>query len=330
MRNAVILSSGAYAPDRVLPNSYFNDLLGEDVDIWLRENVEIYERRWCGPDESTVDLCEKAALQALHRAGLRADQLDLIIIATDTPEYVSPSTASVLQDRIGAGNAGTFDVNTACAGFVTALDIASKYILIDDQYRYILVIGAYAMSKYLNMADKKTVTLFADGAGAVVLAAEESGQKRGVLASKLISKGQYCEWMGIYGGGTRFPLSEQVLADKTHLLQFVKKFPKELNPEIWSAMTRSLCERIGVTPDDIDHFFITQINVNSLRETMDLLEQPHAKAHATMHYLGYTGSACIPMAYNLVVEQGKVKPGELGFFIGSGGGLAFAAAAVRF
>lgn len=330
MRNAVILSSGAYAPDRVLPNSYFNDLLGEDVDTWLRENVEIYERRWCGPDESTVDLCEKAALQALNRAGLRADQLDLIIIATDTPEYVSPSTSSVLQDRIGAGNAGTFDVNTACAGFVTALDIASKYILSDEQYRYILVIGAYAMSKYLNMADKKTVTLFADGAGAVVLAAEESDQKRGVLASKLISKGQYCEWMGIYGGGTRFPLSEQVLADKTHLLQFVKKFPKELNPEIWSAMTRSLCERIGVTPDDIDHFFITQINVNSLRETMDLLEQPHAKAHATMHYLGYTGSACIPMAYNLVVEQGKVKPGELGFFIGSGGGLAFAAAAVRF
>lgn len=330
MRNAVILSSGAYAPDRVLPNSYFNDLLGEDVDTWLRENVEIYERRWCGPDESTIDLCEHAARQALDRAGLRADQLDLIIIATDTPEYVSPSTASVLQDRIGAGNAGTFDVNTACAGFVTALDIASKYILSDEQYRYILVIGAYAMSKYLNMTDKKTVTLFADGAGAVVLAAEESDQKRGVLASKLISKGQYCEWMGIYGGGTRFPLSEQVLADKTHLLQFVKRFPKELNPEIWSAMTRSLCERIGVSPDDIDHFFITQINVNSLRETMDLLEQPHAKAHATMHYLGYTGSACIPMAFNVVVEQGKVKPGELGFFIGSGGGLAFAAAAVRF
>lgn len=330
MRNAVILSSGAYAPDRVLPNSYFNDLLGEDVDTWLRENVEIYERRWCGPDESTVDLCEKAALQALDRAGLRADQLDLIIIATDTPEYVSPSTASVLQDRIGAVNAGTFDVNTACAGFVTALDITSKYILSDEQYRYILVIGAYAMSKYLNMADKKTVTLFADGAGAVVLAAEESDQKRGVLASKLISKGQYCEWMGIYGGGTRFPLSEKVLADKTHLLQFVKKFPKELNPEIWSAMTRNLCERIGVTPDDIDHFFITQINVNSLRETMDMLGQPHAKAHATMHYLGYTGSACIPMAFNVVAEQGKVKPGELGFFIGSGGGLAFAAAAVRF
>ncbi len=330
MRNAVILSSGAYAPERVLPNSYFNQLLGEDVDAWLRENVEIYERRWCAPDQGVADLCVHAAGQALERAGLRAGQLDLLIIATDTPEYVSPSTASVVQDRIGAVNAGTFDVNTACAGFVTALDIGAKYILNDEQYRYILVIGAYAMSKYLNMTDKKTVTLFADGAGAVVLAAEESDAKRGVLAGKLISQGQYCEWMGIYGGGTRYPVNKQLLAEKKHLLQFVKKFPKELNPEIWSDMTRTLCERIGVTPDEVDHFFITQININSLRETMDLLGQPHRKAHTAMHYFGYTGSACIPMAFNQAVEQNKVRPGELGFFIGSGGGLAFAAAAVRF
>lgn len=330
MRNAVILSSGAYAPERVLPNSYFNELLGEDVDAWLRENVEIYERRWCAPEQGVADLCVHAAQQALERAGLRAGQLDLLIIATDTPEYVSPSTASVVQDRIGAVNAGTFDVNTACAGFVTALDIGSKYILNDEQYRFVLVIGAYAMSKYLNMADKKTVTLFADGAGAVVLAAEESDTKRGVLASKLVSQGQYCEWMGIYGGGTRYPISEEVLKEQKHLLQFVKKFPKELNPEIWSEMTRTLCERIGVAPAGVDHFFITQININSLRETMDILGQPHAKAHTAMHYFGYTGSACIPMTFNQAVEQGKVKPGELGMFIGSGGGLAFAAAAVRF
>lgn len=330
MRNAIILSSGAFAPARVLPNRYFNELLGEDVDAWLRENVEIYERRWCSPEESVADLCEEAARQALERASLQPGQIDLLIIATDTPEYVSPSTAAVVQHRIGAVNAGTFDVNTACAGFVTALDIGAKYLLADDHYRYVLVIGAYAMSKYLNLQDKKTVTLFADGAGAVVLAAEESEAKRGMLASQLISKGQYCDWMGIYGGATRYPISEQVLAEKKHLLQFVKKFPKELNPEMWSAMTHTLCKRVGATPSDVDHFFITQINVNSLRETMDLLGQPHHKVHTIMHYYGYTGSACIPMAFNQAMEQGKVKPGELGFFIGSGGGLAFAAAAVRF
>lgn len=329
MRNAIIRSTGAYAPERVLPNSFFNDLLGENVDAWLRENVEIYERRWCKADESTADLCEHAARQALERAGLNAAQIDLLIIATDTPEYISPSTASVVQHRIGAVNAGTFDVNTACAGFVTAMDIGAKYILSDDQYQNVLIIGAYAMSKYLNMHDKKTVTLFADGAGAVVMSAEESNQKTGFLSSKLISKGQYCDWMGIYGGGTRYPINQQMVAENKHLLQFVKKFPKELNPEVWSGMTLTLCDRLGITPDEIDHFFITQINVNSLRETMDILGQPREKAYCAMHYLGYTGSACIPMAFHMAVEEGKVKPGQMAFFIGSGGGLAFAAAAVR-
>ncbi|HRO73889.1 MAG TPA: ketoacyl-ACP synthase III, partial [Saprospiraceae bacterium] len=165
-RNAAILASGMYAPEKIVPNSYFNELLGQDVDTWLRENVQIYERRWCNDDESVADLIEKACLTALNNAGLKPDDIDLLIIATDTPEYISPSTASVIQDRLKLVNAGTFDINTACAGFVTALDIATKYIQADERYRYVLVVGAYTMSKYLNMEDKKTVTLFADGAGA--------------------------------------------------------------------------------------------------------------------------------------------------------------------
>ena len=155
MQNATIVACGAYAPERIIPNSYFNETLGEDVDTWLRENVHIYERRWCAPDESTADLAERAAVQTLERAGVKANELDLIIIATDTPEYVSPSTASVVQHRLGASKAGTFDINTACAGFVTALDVGSKYIRADERYQKVLIIGAYAMSKYLNKKDKK-------------------------------------------------------------------------------------------------------------------------------------------------------------------------------
>ncbi|MCB0567838.1 MAG: ketoacyl-ACP synthase III [Phaeodactylibacter sp.] len=328
MRNAVILSAGAYAPERVVPNSYFNGLLGEDVDSWLRENVEIYERRWCSEGESTADLAEKAARRALEGAGLRPQDLDLIIISTDTPEYVSPSTASVVEHRLGAENAGTFDINTACAGFVTALDIGSKYIRADGQYNYVMVIGAYAMSKYLNMEDKKTVTLFADGAGAVILKAEET-EERGFLASELISEGRYHDWMGIYAGGTFQPVSAEAISRNEHLLQFVRKFPKELNPEIWTQMVEGLCHRIHVTPDEVDHFFITQININSIRETMGRLSQPYEKAHTVMHYYGYTGSACIPMAFNDAWEKGRLSAGDLVFFIGSGGGLAFASAAFR-
>jgi 3-oxoacyl-[acyl-carrier-protein] synthase-3 len=328
MRNAKISACGAYAPARVIPNAYFNELLGDDVDTWLRTNVEIFERRWAAPDESSADLAEHAAHQALERAGLKAKQLDLIIVATDTPEFVSPSTASVVQDRLGAGNAGTFDVNTACAGFVTALDIGSKYIRSDEAYDRVLVVGTYAMSKYLNLKDKKTVTLFADGAGAVILeSTNETG--KGFLASELRSKGEYNEWMVIYGGGTRHPLTAESMADHQHQLQFVHKFPKELNPATWSDMARKLSDRTGVSPPDVDHYFITQINVNAIRETLSLLEADHTKGHTVMHHYGYTGSACIPMALNDAWEKGLVKPGELVYFIGSGGGLAFASAAFR-
>lgn len=329
MRKAVITGTGHYVPKRVVPNQYFNELLGEDVDTWLRTNVEIYERRWCAEDESTADLCEKAAQRVLEAAGISAADIDLIVVATDTPEYISPSTAAVLQHRLGAKKAGTFDLNTACAGFVTAIDVAAKYIVADDRYQHVLVIGAYAMSKYLNLADKKTVTLFADGAGGVVLSAQ-TDTERGFAASELRTEGQYAGWMGIYGGGTHLPLNAERVANKEHLLQFVQKFPKELNPTYWTDMTQQLCQRLGVQPSDIAHFFITQININSIRETLDRLGLPHDRATTIMHHYGYTGSAAIPMALDLAARSGKIKPGDLIMLIGSGGGLAFAAAAFRF
>tara|TARA_Y100001972_G_scaffold93708_1_gene114940 strand:- start:650 stop:1636 length:987 start_codon:yes stop_codon:yes gene_type:complete len=328
MRRAAITGIGAYAPEQEIPNSYFNELLGEDVDTWLRENVNIYTRRWCAGDESVADLCEQAASQALVDAGINPEDIDLIIVSTDTPEYISPSTASVLQDRLGLKNAGTFDLNTACAGFVTAMDVASKYIVADDRYQHVLVIGGYAMSKYLNKEDKKTVTLFADGAGAVVMSA--TTDDRGLLASDLKTEGQYSGWMGIYGGATHMPITEKVLANHDHQLKFVHKFPKELNPKMWTEMALSICERIAVKPEEVDHYFITQLNFNSINETMDNLGVDRGKAHMVMDKYGYTGSACIPMALHDAYKKGKLKKGDLMIFIGSGGGLAFAAAAVRF
>lgn len=328
MRRAIISGIGAYAPEREIPNSYFNQLLGENVDVWLHENVNIHSRRWCQPDESVADLCEKAALEAVDAAGIEMEDIDLIILATDTPEFISPSTASVVQDRLGANNAGTFDLNTACAGFVTAMDVAAKYLVADDHYQHVLVIGGYAMSKHLNMADKKTVTLFADGAGAIVMSASEG--ERGLLASELKTEGQYHGWMGIYGGGTRQPVNEETLAGKDHQLKFVHRFPKELNPKIWTQMAQDICKKLSIKPTDIDHFFITQLNFNSINETMDNLGVDRSKAQMIMDRYGYTGSACIPMALHAAWREGKLKKGDLMMFIGSGGGLAFAAAALRY
>jgi len=326
-RNAQIITAAMYAPDKIVPNQYFNDLLGEDVDTWLRENLTIRERRWCAEDESTADLAQRAAERALSSAGLAADALDLIIIATDTPEYISPSTASVVQHRLGAVNAGTFDVNTACAGFVTALDIGAKYIQADEQYKYILVIGAYAMSKYLDKYDKKTANLFADGAGAVIL--KSTSEDRGFLGSLLHTEGMFHDWMGIYAGGTKHQVNAEVLKNKEHLLQFVKKFPKEINPETWTRMIKELTAKIGYTLKDINMVFFTQININSIREVLDNLGLSMEQTHVVMDRFGYTGSACIPMALAEAAAMGKVKKDDLVIFMGSGGGLAFACAAVR-
>lgn len=327
--NAIIHSTGMYAPERVVPNSYFDQLLGEDVSSWLAENVHIYERRWCNEDQSTADLCIEAARDAMERGNVKPEEIDLLVISTDTPEYVSPSTASKVQHLMGMTNAGTFDINTACAGFVTALDLGAKYIRSDENYKTVLIIGAYAMSKYLNMSDKKTVTLFADGAGAVILKAEEI-EDRGFLSSQLITKGEYFGYMGIYAGGTFQPVTKEVIENKDHLLKFVTKFPKELNPEMWSMMARTLNERLGVKSQDVDHYFMTQININSIWETMDKLGVSRSKAPTIMHNYGYTGSACIPFALHQTIIKGDVKRGDLMYFIGSGGGLAFASAAFRY
>ena len=329
MQNAVLHSIGTSVPDRVVPNSYFDELLGEPVSEWLEENVHIYERRWLEENQSVSDLAVDAARKALDHGGLQPADIDLLIVSTDTPEFISPSTASKVQHITGMTNAGTFDVNTACAGFVTALDTGVKYIRTDENYRYVMVIGAYAMSKYLNMKDKKTVTLFADAAGAVILKSENNTD-RGYLTSQLITQGQYYNYMGIYAGGTFRPTTEQVVKDKGNLLQFVKKFPKELNPEMWSMMANTLSERIGVSPKEVDHYFMTQININSIWETMDKLDVAREKAPTVMHKFGYTGSACIPLALEQAWSSGKLKAGDLLYFIGSGGGLAFASAAFRF
>jgi 3-oxoacyl-[acyl-carrier-protein] synthase-3 len=327
-RNAIIASTGSYVPDRVLTNAYFDQLLGEDVGTWLSENLTIRERRWCTENESTADLCAAAARRALDGAGLTADRLDLIIVATDTPEYISPSTASVVQHRLQAVNAATFDLNSACAGFVTALDTGSKFIQSDERYRHVLVIGAYAMSKYLDLTDKKTVTLFADGAGAVLLSSVPD-EGRGFLASRLHTDGQYHDWMGIYAGGTHQPLSEDVLNKKNHVIKFARKFPKELNVETWSRMLTELTHHLNVRPIDVQCYFFTQININSIRQTLDRLGVPHDRAHNIMDRFGYTGSACIPMAFDDAMKKGRVQPGNLVAFMGSGGGLSFACAAFR-
>lgn len=320
-RNAKIIASGMAVPDKVVTNQFFNEMLNEDVDAWLRKYVQIYERRWAEKDEALSDFIVEACQKAMHKVNLKPEDIDLLIVATDTPEFISPSTAAVVQDKMKLVNAGTFDINTACAGFPTALDTGSKFIQADDQYKYVLVVGAYMMSKFLDVKDKKTANLFADGVGAVVLEAVNDGS--GMLQSELRTQGEFNSWMGIYAGGSKCPLSQEVLDKKMDRLQFVKKIPTDINPRVWTDMIENLCKREGITPQDVKHYFFTQININTIFETMDNLKVDRERAITIMHHYGYTGSAAIPMAYAIADEEGRVKEGDLMIFMGSGGGLSF-------
>lgn len=320
-RNGKIIGSGMAVPDRVVDNQFFNDILGQDVDSWLRKNVQIYERRWAEEGDAISDLIVEACANAMQKAELESDDIDLLIIATDTPEFISPSTATVVQDKMQLVNAGTFDINTACAGFPTALDIGSKYIQADENYNHVLVVGAYMMSKFLDVKDKKTANLFADGAAALVLKAVNDGS--GMLQSELRTMGEYNSWMGIYAGGSKNPLTTEVLEKKMHKLQFIHRIPTDINPRVWTEMIENLCKREGITPDDVRHYYFTQININAIFETMDNLGLDRDRAITIMHHYGYTGSAAIPMAYTIADEQGRIKNGDYMIFMGSGGGLSF-------
>ena len=329
MRNARIIGSGMAVPDQVVPNSWFNERLGEDVDTWLQENLTIRERRWMKEGEKMSDLCISAANRALDMAGVKPEEVDLLIISTDTPEYISPSTASVVCHKAGFVNAASFDLNTACAGFVTASETAVNFLKADPRYKKAVVIGAYGMSRYLNLDDKKTVTLFADGASAAVLE-ETTGGEAGHLASDIRTKGEYFDYMGIYQGGSAHPVTPESVVAQEHKLLFTKKFPKELNPLMWTDMIKTVAERGGFEVKDIKKAFMTQININQIWETMDNLGLPRETAPAIMSTYGYTGSAAIGMAMDETIRKGELNKGDIFVMMGSGGGLTFACNAFRF
>jgi len=327
-RYAQIISTGRYIPERIMTNADFVPLLGEDVDEWLIENVGIRERHVMAENETTSDMIVAAARQAITRANIAPTDLNLIIVATDTPDYISPATASVVQAKLGATKAGTYDINCACAAWVTGLDMAARYIATDDEYRYILIAGGYGMTKFLDWHDKYTATLFADGAGAVIVRA---GDAPGYLAGKLVAHGEYHDALGIYTGGTYRPATPEIIAQLGKpRVQFVKKFPKTFNSDNWPPLVRAVVAKAGLTLDDIAFFLFTQLNLRTIELVMQNLGQPMRKTHWIMDKWGYLGSACIPVALDDAIERGiGPKPGDNVVFCATGGGMAMAASVFK-
>jgi 3-oxoacyl-[acyl-carrier-protein] synthase-3 len=323
-RYANILSTGSYVPERIVTNAEVDSLIGEPTSDWLVANVGIRERRWMTTEQNTSDLVVEAARVALQRAGITPEDLDLLIVSTDTPDYLSPSTSVVVQHKLGATRAGCYDVNSACAGWVTALDQGARFLLTEPAARYVLVAGGYGMSRFLDFKDKKTANLFADGAGAAVLGV---GDAPGWLGSNLLAVGSFHDALGIYGGGTYRPSTpENVAACGAPKVEFVKKFPKTFNTEYWPKLIQGALDKAGLTFDDVDLYLFTQLNLRTIEAMMETLGQPVSNTHWVMDKWGYTGSPCVVMALDDAIAQGRgPKPGQVVCFCASGGGITMAA-----
>ncbi len=323
-RHVQILSTGSYVPDRVVTNEEIDQLLGESTSVWLENNVGIKQRHWMVEGQTTSDLVVEASRKALDKAGVSAEELDLIIVSTDTPDYLSPGTSVVVQHKLEAVNAGCYDLNSACAGWVTALDQGARYLATEESAKYVLVTGGYGMSRFLDLGDKKTANLFADGAGAAVLGV---GDQAGFLASNFLAKGQYHDALGIYSGAAYRPSTPENYQEYGKpVVQFVKKFPKTFNTEYWPRLMKGALDKAGLDFNDVDLFLMTQLNLRTIEYMMELLEQPIEKTYWVMDKWGYTGSPCVIMALDDAINQGKSPaPGDVVLFCASGGGISMAA-----
>jgi 3-oxoacyl-[acyl-carrier-protein] synthase-3 len=329
-RYATIIGTGRYVPPIEVTNEDFKEKMAK-VSPKLPEVVDKFEAssniqtRWYAPDDwATSDLAVEAAKDALDDAGLKAEDLDMILLGTDSPDYITPATSVVVQHKLGATNAGTFDIGCACASFPTGLVQASGMIATNPHMKYVLVIGAYMMHKLADYERDLMAFFYGDGAGAAILTASD---EPGFVSSTFFAQGSYHKHWGIYSGGTYEPATpESVEAGRTQV-RFIEPFPPEVNNEGWPERMRELAEHGDFDLQDVDLAIYTQVRLNSIKIVMEELGLPLEKAHWIMDKWGYTGSACLPMAFDDAREQGKVHSGDLVTFVGSGVGYNQAGAA---
>lgn len=281
--------------------------------------------RWhAAEDQATSDVALPAARQALERAGLEPKDLDLIILGTDSPDYITPATSVVLQHKLGAVNAGTFDVGCACASFPTAVASAAGWIATNPSINRVLVVGAYLMHKLADPKDPMTF-FYGDGAGAAVLVA---GERPGFLGAAAQAGGQYHRHWGIYSGGTFEPATVASVEAGRTTVKVLDRYPPEVNHEGWPRLVRKLARDCGFAVGDIDFILFTQVRKPSIELVMADLGLPLERTHTIMEEWGYTGSACLPMALDDALAKGRIRPGARLVMVGSGVGYNQAAVAL--
>jgi 3-oxoacyl-[acyl-carrier-protein] synthase-3 len=323
-----VVATGSYVPEIEVSNdelrARFNTPDNPFVD--KMEAASGIRTRWHAPAEwAASDLALRAARQALDRAGRRAEEVDLILLGTDSPDYITPATSVVLQSKLGAKKAGTFDVGCACASFPTAMSAAAGLMSTNPSLKVVLVTGVYMMHK-LAASDDPMSFFYGDGAGAAIL---ERTDGPGYLASAFAADGSYHRNWLIQSGGTVEPASAVSVREGRTAVKMLQRYPPEINDTGWPKLARAVAQNGGFAVSDIDFIIFTQVRRPTIELVMNDLGLPMEKTHTVMEKWGYTGSACIPMALDDALQQRKIKPGDLVVLIGSGVGYNQAAVALR-
>ena len=318
---AVFRGCGAYLPEKILTN---DDLAArvDTSDEWIRERTGIRERHIAGEDEKTSDLGVEAARAALDAAGLAASDIDLIVVATTTPDLTFPSTAAIIQAKLDAGEGAAFDIQAVCTGFVYGLSTVEKF-LVSGQHKRALLIGAETFSRILDWNDRATCVLFGDGAGAFVMEAveEEEAEGRGVMDSYLRCDGRMVDLLYVDGGVS-------ATGSIGHVRMQGNKVFREAVTRISQAMER-VVENAGVSVRDVDWFVPHQANERIIHGVVRKLDLRADQVISTISGHGNTSAASIPLAFHEGVADGRIKQGDLVLFEGMGGGLTWGAALMR-
>lgn len=319
-----ILGTGSYAPKQVLTNADLEAMV-ETSDAWIVERTGIRERRLAAPDEACSDLGVLAAQQALADANVRAAQLDLILVATCTGDSPLPSTASLIQHRLGAGKAAACDISAACCGFVYGLSVADAFVR--TGHKYVLVIGSEVMSSITDWTDRNTCVLFGDGAGAVVLGPTDDD--RGVLSLHLHADGRFSDLICVPGGGSSLPPSERVLAERLHCVKMRGNETFKIAVKTMEEAIREAVAAQGLGIDDIDCLVPHQANIRILRAVGQRIGLPPDRIMINVDRYGNTSAASIPLALDEAVRNGTIKEGNVVVMAAFGAGLTWASGVMR-
>jgi 3-oxoacyl-[acyl-carrier-protein] synthase III len=325
LRNAGIIGIGSFAPEKVLTNSDIEKIV-DTTDEWIVTRSGIRERHIIEEGTTASDLAVEAASRALRSAGLSADAIDLVICATLTGDMPFPSTACLVQNRIGAVNAAAFDLQAGCSGWVYSLTVASQFVRA-GAYNNVLVVGVDLLSTVTDWTDRSTCVLFGDGAGAAVVGPVEAG--KGVLSTCLGSDGAGGDLLKIDAGGSKLPASEETVRNRQHYIKMNGREVFKFAVRIMGEASIKALDMCGMTPQDVDLFVPHQANIRIIDAAAERLGLCSDKVFVNVERYGNTSAASIPIALDEAYKGGRIKPDDVVVVVGFGAGLTWAAGVLK-